>query len=108
MAGHLRDGAVVSAVNWAETLTKLEDKGSAAVRAAYDFGNEMGNAFTVAPFSENDAGQTAALRNVTRAQGLSTGVGACLALALRESVRVVTADRVWAGVSLDVAVELIR
>ena len=48
------------------------------------------------------------LREQTREQGLSLGDRACLALGIRENVPVLTADRAWAQLDLDVSVRLVR
>ena len=108
VAERLQRGAVMSAVNWAETLSKLEDKGSIALQAAFKFRAGMGDAFTVASFSESDAEQVAALRNATRPHGLSLGDRACLALAAVRETDAVTADRAWKSLFLDIDVQLIR
>lgn len=59
-------------------------------------------------FGEDDARRVAALRLPTRAQGLSLGDRACLALAQKLGVSALSADRAWAGVNCGVAVTLIR
>ena len=59
-------------------------------------------------FGEAEALEAGWLRTVTRAAGLSLGDRACLALARREALPVVTADRAWQQLALDVPVELIR
>lgn len=51
------------------------------------------------------AGQLGA---ATREKGLSLGDRACVALAMREQIGIITADRAWAGLDLDVEVELTR
>ena len=56
----------------------------------------------------SDAVSAAALRAATRHAGLSLGDRACLALALRESAPVMTADRDWLKVDVGVEVLLIR
>jgi len=51
------------------------------------------------------AGELSAL---TRSKGLSLGGRICLALAEREGVPALTADRAWADLGLDIKVSLIR
>ncbi len=51
---------------------------------------------------------SADLRSATRAHGLSLGDRACLALARSAGLPVLTADREWRGVGLDMEIELIR
>lgn len=97
--------AMMSAVNWAEVLAKLVDRGVSAedrrrIRASLDI--------EIRPFDENAAFVAASLRQQTRRHGLSTGDRACLALALTERVPALTADRTWAGVDAEVEVRVIR
>jgi PIN domain nuclease of toxin-antitoxin system len=51
------------------------------------------------------AGQLWAL---TRQQGLSLGDRACLSLGLRLGVKVVTCDRAWAELPLELEVQVLR
>ncbi len=60
------------------------------------------------PFDANQAVAAAALRAATRSHGLSFGDRACLALAQSTGLPVLTADRAWRGVGLDVDIEVIR
>lgn len=97
--------ALVSAVNLAEVLAKLTDLGlpeseQRRIMASLDV--------EVRDFGEDAAWTSAALRPVSRALGLSTGDRACLALALRESLPVLTSDRAWSKLDLDVDVRVIR
>jgi ribonuclease VapC len=97
--------AMVSAVNWAEVLAKLVDRGVSEadrrrIRASLDL--------EIRPFDEDTAFVSASLRHATRARGLSTGDRACLALALAEGIPALTADRTWSGVKTGVAVKVIR
>ena len=105
IAARALDGAVISAVNAAEVVARYVDRGSSpdqAQRWFEDFG------LAVRPFDEVLAMQTGSLREKTRNHGLSLGDRACLSLAIRENAPVVTADRAWATLDLDVEVQLIR
>lgn len=104
-AAPLLDGAVMSAVNWSETLQKAAAHGvdTGGLRADVE-----GLGVTIAPFTVDDAEEAARLWPHTRATGLSLGDRACLALALRQALPAVTTDRSWATLSLDVHVHVIR
>lgn len=60
------------------------------------------------PLTDADCIEIALLRPLTKARGLSLADRACLALARRLNVPVVTADREWADLNLGVIVQLIR
>ena len=97
--------ATISAVNYAEVISRLVDIGASiddAVRAIEQLGIE------VVSFDETGAVRAAALRRSTRARGLSLGDRACLALAHRLGLPAVTADRAWASLDVGVEVVLIR
>jgi ribonuclease VapC len=101
------DGAVVSAVNWAEVLQKLAQRGHPAPTSAADGITSLG--VQVVPFGRADAACAGLLWSVTRRAGLSLGDRACLAVAQRVPDGVaVTADRAWADLDLGVTVRLIR
>jgi ribonuclease VapC len=95
----------VSAVNYAEAVTKLADRGvgSDAILA-----NLKGLTLSVVEFSETQAVAAGLLRATTRHLGLSLGDRCCLALAMELRAPVMTADRAWAGLDLGVEVRLIR
>lgn len=97
--------SIVSAVNVAEVGAKLSDWGISGAGLRYAIAN-LG--FDVAPFDAHQALVSADLRSATRAHGLSLGDRACLALARSAGLPVLTADREWRGVGLDVEIELIR
>ena len=105
VAARRLSGGIVSAVNASEVIARLVDFGTSgqdARNALLNFGLD------IRPFDTALAVAAGQLRATTREKGLSLGDRACVALAIREQVGVVTADRAWAGLDLDVEVELIR
>ena len=96
-------GALISAVNWAEVLSKLADAGvepgEAASRLAR--GRVLPGAVSVAAFDAAQALEAARLRPLTRSGGLSLGDRACLALGRVAGLEVLTAEASWASVGLD-------
>ena len=99
------DDAVISTVNLAEVMTKLVVGGLTreAARRAFD-----GLGIAVVDFTRDLAEDAGELVTHTRRFGLSLGDRACLALARREKLPVLTADRTWRDVEVGVRIELIR
>ena len=99
------DDAVISTVNLAEVMTKLVVGGLTreAARRAFD-----GLGIAVVDFTRDLAEDAGELVTRTRGFGLSLGDRACLALARRDELRVLTADRAWRDVEVGVRIELIR
>ena len=97
--------ARISAVNAAEILSKLVERGASerlrrlAERSIRDL---------IVPFDLDLALRVARLLPLTRPLGLSLGDRACLALAEREGLPVLTADKQWARLQLGVAIRVIR
>jgi PIN domain nuclease of toxin-antitoxin system len=110
VADTIAEGAVMSAVNVAEVLSRSADRGADPVELAATLaaGGLLDGAVTVEPFTTADAIDTARLRPLTRAAGLSFGDRACLALARRLSSPAVTADTAWQGTSHGVELHQIR
>jgi PIN domain nuclease of toxin-antitoxin system len=110
VAALLTGGVVISAVNWAEVLSKVADEGEDPERLATELssGGLLGAIIAVVPFTAEDSVEVARLRVPTRSAGLSLGDRVCLGLATRLGVPAVTADRIWAGLSLDVQIIGIR
>jgi ribonuclease VapC len=101
----LQSGAQISAVNFAEVLSKVGERGGDVQATARDLRIE---GVQIEPYGDQDAILTARLRVLTQARGLSLGDRACLALAQRLGCPVLTADRQWADVDVGVTVQLIR
>ena len=107
VAAHL-PGARISAVNAAEVMTKLVDLGMPedTVDAIFE-----GLQLTILPFEMAHARETARLRTLTRAAGLSLGDRACLAVAGQLDAPAFTTDRAWSrvdGAVVGVTIELLR
>ena len=103
-ADALGDG-VLSAVNASEVVARLVERGLSdedALESLHGFG------LVIRPFDEGLAIAAGLLRRATRAHGLYLGDRACLALAQRERAAVLTADRRWAALELDLEMEFIR
>lgn len=107
----MADGSAISAINWAEVLSKLAERGEDPELAAAEMKGAglIGGAISIEAITERDSVTIARLRPATKAQGLSLADRACLALAERLGVPALTADQDWADLpTVDVAVKLIR
>ncbi len=104
VAEHL-SAAVISAVNVAEVASRLSDRGvpDGGAREAIS-----ALCLEIAAFDHDLAYASAALRPATRRLGLSLGDRACLALAKREGLPALTADRAWASLDMGVEIRLVR
>ncbi len=104
VAEHLGD-ALICAVNLAEIVTKLVERGAALslIRPAL---SRYG--LSAVAFDEDLAERTGALRAQTKPFGLSLGDRACLALAQRSNLPVLTADRMWKELGLSLDVRILR
>jgi len=96
---------LVSAVNYAEALTRLVDLGRHS--------NAVYEALSLVPmeivgFEQHQAEISAELRSATRSHGLSLGDRACLALAVSRKAKALTADRAWEQLALPIEIELVR
>jgi ribonuclease VapC len=97
--------ACMSAVNLAEVISKLMERDLTADQVdaiVYRYG------FDIVSFDEGLARLACSLRPATRSLGLSLGDRACIALAQREGLPVMTADRTWAKLAVGVEVKVIR
>ncbi len=97
--------AIICAVNYSEIVAKLVERGASLslIRPALSrYGLE------IVPFDGDLAERAGALRAKTRAFGLSLGDRACLALAERSRLPVLTADHMWKELNLHIDVEVLR
>jgi ribonuclease VapC len=110
VADAISAGAAISAVNLAEVLGRVADRGGDPARLHEELTARglLDGAVTVESFTAADATAVARLRPITREAGLSLGDRACLALALRLGVTAVTADTAWDGVRAGVELCQIR
>jgi PIN domain nuclease of toxin-antitoxin system len=103
----IASGAAMSAVNLAEVMTRLVRNGVTQATAEQALGT-----LPVLIHGQDDALalQTGALFATTRPFGLSLGDRACLALAQREAMPALTADRAWVQVGplVGVTIRLVR
>jgi ribonuclease VapC len=95
----------ISAVNLAETLSKLVEHGKPLDALSYQLERLR---LPVIPFDAAEAKIVASLWHPTRAAGLSPGDRACLALGLRLALPVLTTERAWTKLKLGVDVRVIR
>ena len=101
----LLDGALISAVNFAEVAGKLALEGHDARRICTRL---IGFGLAVEPFTVEDARAIGELAPASQRLGLSLADCACLALGGRTGRVVLTTDRAMAQSDLGVQVELIR
>jgi len=104
VSGHLSDG-LLSAVNAVEVGTRLVDAGMTPEDASIAT-DLLG--MIIVDFDGDLAAIATALRPATRKAGLSLADRACLALAVREGLPALTADKLWSSVDVGVEVEMIR
>jgi ribonuclease VapC len=97
-------GALLSTVNLAEVFAKLLERNFTAKEAGETI---YGYGFHPVPFDRELARQTGVLRPLTKALGLSLGDRACLALAQREGLPALTADKSWIRLSIGIEIRVI-
>lgn len=98
-------GSLLSAVNYTEVISKSLDRGddyAAALRRFAALG------VVVVAHDARLAQRAGELRPITKKMGLSLADRACLALAERERLPAMTADRSWSSLPLEIEIRLIR
>src|SRR5579859_3800825 len=103
-------GGVVTAVNYAEVLSRLSDAGEDVDRAHRRMTETglIGDLVEILSLTDSGAVALARLRRPNRSRGLSLGDRACLAAAIQLQVPVLTADRGWDLLDLPVDIRQIR
>ncbi len=99
------EDAMISAVNLSEIYATAGEKGLDIVAMRRSI---LALPIRIIPFDETHAAVAGQLRTQTRGLGLSLGDRACLAVAIVEKRRVLTADRIWQKLNLGVDIVLIR
>jgi len=101
----LLDSAAMSAVNWSEVVQKAQHRGVDTRGMLAEVG-ELG--LRIEAFTPEQAERCAALWSATRRHGLSLADRACLALAQQQGSAVLTADRAWQKLGLDLDIRFLR
>ena len=99
------DRAIMSVVNYTETLTLLLRAGHTIEEADTIVKSVLIDIIDFDPFQAKLA---AVIRHEGKHCGISLGDSACLALAAKLDVPVLTADTVWKKLKLDLDIILIR
>lgn len=98
-------GACIGAVNWCEVAHKASRKGLDVLRVRSLMQDLE---VSIIPFSQEQAELAANLWSITASHGLSLADRACLALATERQLPILTADRAWSELRLDLDIQLIR
>jgi ribonuclease VapC len=105
VVAEVMEEAAISSVNWAEVISKLQDRGIDLV-AAQPMLDEL--SLEVMVFDKELAFAAGSLRIRSRHLGLSIGDRACLALAAHLSAPAYTADKSWTKLNGGVEVKMVR
>lgn len=104
VAEHLGKGCI-STVNLAEVLARYQREGRDS-QTLYSRLCETG--LELVPFDADTAALSVSLSSRLQPWGLSLGDRVCIALGIARQLPVLTADRVWTQIPLDIEVQLIR
>ena len=97
--------ALISTVNLTEVASYMVREGT-SFEQTQDLLKDL--SLNVVEYDEDQALLAAQIVPITAPRGLSLGDRACLALAMLRRLPVLTADKAWAGLGLDLTIELIR
>lgn len=95
----------ISAVNASEVITKLVDRGIDDATAAHIL---LTLGIDIISFDTPTSILAGQIRRSTKSLGLSLGDRSCIALGILKQTKILTADRAWAKIDMDVHIELIR
>jgi PIN domain nuclease of toxin-antitoxin system len=98
-------GALISCVNLAEVVTRAVDEGKPLEDTIRQIDRLP---IVIVAYDTEQAHVTASLRHATKPRGLSLGDRACLALAIVRQLPVLTGDRDWRKLKLDLDVRIFR
>lgn len=101
---HLSE-ATISAVNFAEVVSKLGQSGGDIAHILSDLQELLPD---IRPFDANHALAAGLLYSPTRELGLTFAARACLGLAISLGVPVMTADPSWAKLKIGVEIEILQ
>lgn len=99
------EGGLISAVNYAEVLKKVAERGADLLVARLYLQNLT---LTIVPFDQAQAVETAKLWPAVQGKGLSLADRACLALGILNNAPIVTGDSGMAAVDVPVKIKLFR
>lgn len=97
--------SIVSAVNFSETLAILEPHGIKTKEGSHLLRAMIKD---IIPFTAEHALISSEIYLACQAKGLSLGDRACLALGISSNTPVITADRVWQELSININIRCIR
>ncbi len=99
------DRSIVSSVNFSEVIAVLARKGFGQEQVIKSLKDTF---LHIENFDVEQAVVAASIDAITKQHGLSLGDRACLALAKTKNLSVLTADKIWKELDLDIKVQLIR
>lgn len=105
MVAHAMPKAIMSSINLSEVLAVLYEEGVPEDQIDLDIANLVTR---VVDFDRKQAVIAAKLRKSTKKLGLSLGDRACLALAKSLELPVLTADKQWSKLNLELEIRMIR
>ncbi len=97
--------SMISTVNWSEVIQKLDQAGVDAEKITHSL---LALGLKVIDFTLEDARLCATLWPQCKIFGLSFADRACLATALRTKSNVITADKIWQNLNIDLTITCIR